>query len=198
MLYTYCKKELNFKRIKTSKLLKVLLGVVIFATLGFTAAINNATDEAFETELETMPYEEKVIIINEIEKEAFSQEALVEELKRLNIRFPHIVLAQSMLETGHFESNVFRANNNLFGMKQARQRCTTARGTNLNHAYYDNWKESVMDYALFQSAYLRDLKTEAQYFSYLDRNYAEAQNYDQAVKNMIDKYDLEQLFNEDI
>lgn len=198
MLYTYCKKELNFKRIKTSKLLKVLLGVVIFATLGFTAAINNATDEAFETELETMPYEEKVIIINEIEKDAFSQEALVEELKRLNIRFPHIVLAQSMLETGHFESNVFRANNNLFGMKQARQRCTTARGTNLNHAYYDNWKESVMDYALFQSAYLRDLKTEAQYFSYLDRNYAEAQNYDQAVKNMIDKYDLEQLFNEDI
>lgn len=198
MLYTYCKKELNFKRIKTSKLLKVLLGVVIFATLGFTAAINNATDEAFETELETMPYEEKVIIINEIEKEAFSQEALVEELKRLNIRFPHIVLAQSMLETGHFESNVFRANNNLFGMKQARQRCTTARGTNLNHAYYDNWKESVMDYALFQSAYLRDLKTEAQYFSYLDRNYAEAQNYDQAVKNMIDKYDLEELFKEDI
>lgn len=198
MLYTYCKKELNFKRIKTSKLLKVLLGVVIFATLGFTAAINNATDEAFETELETMPYEEKVIIINEIEKEAFSQEALVEELKRLNIRFPHIVLAQSMLETGHFESNVFRANNNLFGMKQARQRCTTARGTNLNHAYYDNWKESVMDYALFQSAYLRDLKTEAQYFSYLDRNYAEAQNYDQAVKSMIDKYDLEALFNEDI
>ena len=52
MLYTYCKKELNFKRIKTSKLLKVLLGVVIFATLGFTVAINNATDEAFETELE--------------------------------------------------------------------------------------------------------------------------------------------------
>ena len=198
MLYTYCKKELNFQRIKTSKLLKVLLGVVIFATLGFTVAINNATDEAFETELEEMPYEEKVIIINEIEKEAFSQDALVEELKRLNIRFPHIVLAQSMLETGHFESNVFRANNNLFGMKQARQRCTTARGTNLNHAYYDNWKESVMDYALFQSAYLRDLKTEAQYFSYLDRNYAEAQNYDQAVKNMIDKYDLEQLFNEDI
>lgn len=198
MLYTYCKKDLNFKRIKTSKLLKVLLGVVIFATLGFTAAINNATDEAFETELETMPYEEKVIIINEIEKEAFSQEALVEELKRLNIRFPHIVLAQSMLETGHFESNVFRANNNLFGMKQARQRCTTARGTNLNHAYYDNWKESVMDYALFQSAYLRDLKTEAQYFSYLDRNYAEAQNYDQAVKNMINKYELEELFKEDI
>jgi uncharacterized FlgJ-related protein len=198
MLYTYCKKELNFKRIKTSKLLKVLLGVVIFATLGFTAAINNAADEAFETELETMPYEEKVIIINEIEKDAFSQDALVEELKRLNIRFPHIVLAQSMLETGHFESNVFRANNNLFGMKQARQRCTTARGTNLNHAYYDNWKESVMDYALFQSAYLRNLKTEAQYFSYLDRNYAEAQNYDQAVKNMIDKYDLEDLFKEDI
>jgi uncharacterized FlgJ-related protein len=198
MLYTYCKKELNYKQIKTSKLVKVLLGLAVFATLGFTLAINNATNTAFETELEEMPYEEKVIIINEIEKDAFSQEALVEELKRLNIKFPHIVLAQAMIESGHFQSNIFMANNNLFGMKQARQRCTTAKGTNLNHAYYDNWKESVMDYALFQSAYLRKLKTEAQYLEYLDRNYAEAQNYDNAVKRMIEAHDLEELFNDDI
>jgi len=198
MLYTYSKKELNFKKIKTSKLLKVLLGLAIFATLGFTLAINNATDTAFETELEGMPYEEKVIIINEIEKDAFSQEALVEELKRLNIKFPHIVLAQAMIESGHFQSNIFMANNNLFGMKQARQRCTTAKGTNLNHAYYDNWKESVMDYALFQSAYLRKLKTEAQYLKYLDRNYAEAQNYDKAINNMIESHNLKDLFKEDI
>lgn len=198
MLYTYCKKELNYKQIKTSKLVKVLLGLAVFATLGFTLAINNATNTAFETELEEMPYEEKVIIINEIEKDAFSQEALVEELKRLNIKFPHIVLAQAMIESGHFQSNIFMANNNLFGMKQARQRCTTAKGTNLNHAYYDNWKESVMDYALFQSAYLRKLKTEAQYLEYLDRNYAEAQDYDSAVKRMIEAHDLEELFNDDI
>jgi len=198
MLYTYCKKELNFKKIKTSKLLKVLLGLAIFATLGFTLAINNATNTAFETELEGMPYEEKVIIINEIEKDAFSQEALVEELKRLNIKFPHIVLAQAMIESGHFQSNIFMANNNLFGMKQARQRCTTAKGTNLNHAYYENWKESVMDYALFQSAYLRKLKTEAQYLKYLDRNYAEAKNYDKAIKNMIESHNLKELFKEDI
>ena len=198
MLYTYSKKELNFKKIKTSKLLKVLLGLAIFATLGFTLAINNATNTAFETELEGMPYEEKVIIINEIEKDAFSQEALVEELKRLNIKFPHIVLAQAMIESGHFQSNIFMANNNLFGMKQARQRCTTAKGTNLNHAYYENWKESVMDYALFQSAYLRKLKTEAQYLKYLDRNYAEAQSYDKAIKNMIESHKLKELFDEDI
>jgi len=175
-----------------------LLGLAIFATLGFTLAINNATDTAFETELEGMPYEEKIIIINEIERDAFSQEALVEELKRLNIKFPHIVLAQAMIESGHFQSNIFMANNNLFGMKQARQRCTTAKGTNLNHAYYDNWKESVMDYALFQSAYLRKLKTEAQYLKYLDRNYAEAQNYDKAVNNMIESHNLKDLFKEDI
>ena len=198
MLYTYCKKSLNFKKIKTSKLLKVTLGLAILATLGFTVAINNASDTAFETELQEMPYEEKVIIINEIEKDAFSQEALVEELKRLNVKFPHIVLAQAMIESGHFQSNIFIANNNLFGMKQARQRCTTAKGTNLNHAYYENWKESVMDYALFQSAYLRKLKTEAQYLEYLDRNYAEAQNYDNAVKRMMESHNLKELFEEDI
>ena len=42
---------------------------------------------------------------------AFSQDALVKELKRLNIRFPHIVLAQSILETGYWESRIYQENN---------------------------------------------------------------------------------------
>ena len=43
-----------------------------------------------------------------------------------------------------------------------------------------------------------NLKTEAQYLEYLDRNYAEAQNYDNAVKRMMESHNLKELFEEDI
>ena len=54
-------------------------------------------------------------------------------------------------------------------MKQARARATTAKGTQLGHAYYDDWKESVTDYALYQAAYLNKLRTEKKYLNYLER-----------------------------
>ena len=142
-----------------------------------------------------MHFEEQVIIVNQRINNDFSKKALAEELKRLNVKYPHIVMAQAMIESGHFQSNIFRSNHNLFGMKEARQRVTTARGTNLNHAYYENWKESVIDYAMFQAAYLKDLKTEAAYLLYLDANYAEAQGYDSAVKKMVEREKLKELFN---
>jgi uncharacterized FlgJ-related protein len=194
MYYTYCKKRLTFNKVKPTKIFKVILGVSVLFLITFSAIYSIAKTDALETKIVNMPTEEKVIIINSIEADLFDQGALVKEIKRLNIRYPHIVLAQSMIESGHFESNIFRANHNLFGMKQARQRATTALGTNLNHAYYNNWRESVMDYALFQSAYLRDLKTEKSYLLYLDKNYAMAPNYDKAVVTMVEKYNLKDLF----
>ena len=124
----------------------------------------------------------------------FSQDNLVKELKRLNVRFPHIVLAQSILETGHWESRIYQENNNLFGMKQARARATTAKGTQLGHAYYDDWKESVTDYALYQAAYLNKLRTEKKYLNYLDKNYAEAKNYDKNLITIIERENLKELF----
>lgn len=194
MYYTYCKKQLMFTKVKTNKILKALLVVCLVTLISSTTLYHSAKADAMDTIIVNMPTEDKVIIINSIEADLFNKEALVEELTRLNIRYPHIVLAQAMIESGHFESNIFRANNNLFGMKQARQRATTALGTELGHAYYNNWRESVMDYALFQSAYLRDLKTEASYLLYLDKNYAMAPNYDKAVSAMIIKHDLKDLF----
>ena len=194
MLYTYCRKTLMYNRISLMKMFKtaiVVLGAFI-AVLYATYQIAHV--RAVENTLNEIEFEDQVIIVNHKINNDFSKEALAEELKRLNIKYPHIVMAQAIIESGHFESNIFRSNHNLFGMKEARQRVTTARGTNLNHAYYDNWKESVLDYAMFQAAYLRDLKTEAAYLLYLDRNYAMAPNYDVAVKNVIINEGLKELF----
>ena len=45
----------------------------------------------------------------------FSEKALIELLKDCNMKYPHIVLAQAKVESGHFKSRIFRQNNNLFG-----------------------------------------------------------------------------------
>ena len=79
-------------------------------------------------------------------------------------------------------------------MKQARARSTTAVGTQLGHAYYDNWKQSVMDYALFQNAYMNKLRKQKQYLNYLDKNYAEAENYDKVLLQVIERERLKELF----
>ncbi len=83
-------------------------------------------------------HEKELLVISlEAEKNKFSKEKMVEELKRLNVRFPHIVMAQSIIETGNFNSRIFRENHNLFGMKQATVRINTAVGTQHGHAYYE-------------------------------------------------------------
>lgn len=195
MLYTYCKRSLVFNRIKPSKIIKLFFIVIAIFTSAIYLTYGYARCRVLAQSIDEMQFEEQVIIVNQRINSDFSKDALAEELKRLNVKYPHIVMAQAMIESGHFQSNIFRSNHNLFGMKEARQRVTTARGTNLNHAYYENWKESVIDYAMFQAAYLKDLKTEEAYLLYLNANYAEAQNYDSDVKKMIEREKLKELFN---
>ena len=140
-------------------------------------------------------YEKELLILDlQQEKNKFTQEKLIEELKRLNVKFPHIVMAQSIIETGHWKSKVFKENHNLFGMKQANIRINTAKGTNLNHAYYENWQESIYDYAFYQCRYMGAADTEEEYFIALGASYAEAGHYVQALKQVIEKEHLRELF----
>ena len=193
MLYTYCKESLSFKKVTPTRKLGgivLLIGVIGYTVL--TSMVSNAHQEGFKEAL-SEPIETELLVLDSPE-DTFSQEALVEEIKKLNIRFPHIVLAQSILETGYWESRIYQENHNLFGMKQARARATTANGTQLGHAYYDDWKESVTDYALYQAAYLNKIRKENQYLRYLDKNYAEAKDYDKKLEAIIERENLKELF----
>lgn len=192
MFYLYDKKNLSFEKVSYKKLIFPIIFLSALILMSFKVYINGAREEGYNEAL-NQPIEAATFAI-EAEEDAFSQEALVKELKRLNVRFPEIILAQSILETGHFSSRIFRENNNLFGMKQARARSTTAVGTQLNHAYYDSWKESVIDYALFQNAYMNKIRKEKQYLHYLNKNYAEAKNYDKTLLEIIEREKLRELF----
>ena len=193
MLYTYCKDTLSFRKVKPKQKHGIIIGLVfLLGYITLTSMVSNAKQAGFKEAL-GIPIESTVVILED-DSVKFSQDNLVKELKRLNVRFPHIVLAQSILETGHWESRIYQENNNLFGMKQARARATTAKGTQLGHAYYDDWKESVTDYALYQAAYLNKLRTEKKYLNYLDKNYAEAKNYDKNLMIIIERENLKELF----
>jgi len=124
----------------------------------------------------------------------FSREALVEALLEFGVEYPHIAMAQSIVETGHFKSVIFNENNNLFGMKLARRRETVATGENRGHAVYEHWRESVRDYKLWQeyvkSVKPKHFKSEEAYFRYLSAVYAKNKRYVKVVKRVIKREGL--------
>jgi hypothetical protein len=138
--------------------------------------------------IEALSLEEKLIILREAN--TFSEQKLIESIKELNFKFPHIVLAQAKLESSNFSSPIFLENNNLFGMKEAKVRANLAIGTKRSHAFYKNWKDSLLDYALYYSTYLSKIRTESEYFEYLNQSYAQDPNYVVKLKNIIRKQNL--------
>lgn len=172
----YYDNSLNLK--KAGK--RVMLYVSVSSILGTGFGMYLTNNKASATSREDM-----VLMLNTHDKESFNDKVFIEYLRSINIKFPEIVYAQAVLETGNFKSKIFNTNNNLFGMKEATKRPTLAKGTELEHAYYDNWRESVIDYALYQARYLNSIKTEDQYYEYLEANYAEDPEYLFKIKNIV-------------
>ena len=103
------------------------------------------------------------------------------------------IIAQAILETGWFTSENCKKNNNVFGMKKAYTRMTTADTVIDGYSHYPNWRQSVIDYYLLQSVtesvYPR---SRAAYFSYLDKKYSEVgRSYSNQLKSIIAKLELD-------
>ena len=181
--YKFNKEKLIFEETKISNklLLGLGVGVGLLAVLSFKS--NPITNDKY------LSQEDKIILVREFNE--FSEERLIKKIKELNFKFPHIVLAQAKLESGHFKSTIFLENNNMFGMREAKLRANLAKGTNRAHAYYDSWQDSLLDYALYYSTYLHKIKTEGEYFEYLKQNYAEDPSYVQRLKQIIKKKEIE-------
>jgi flagellum-specific peptidoglycan hydrolase FlgJ len=179
MIYKFNNKTLKYDNV-TRKAILVICGILLTTSLVTVMFIvTRVNDVRFITQ------ETKQIIIKQ--EQEFTPEKLKAYILELNIRFPHIVYAQALLESGEFKSHIFKENNNFFGMKQAKQRPTTNKGTENGHAYFVNWRDCVVDYAFYQAAYLNDLRSESEYFAYLGQNYAEDPGYVGKLKKIIEK-----------
>lgn len=104
------------------------------------------------------------------------QDSVKHYIDSLNISHPTIVLKQAKIESGNFNSFVFIQNNNMFGMRLAKTRPTVAIGERYGYAIYENWQQSVVDYALLQAWSYRQLSRN-EYLNKLGRSYAEDPNY---------------------
>ena len=183
MIYFYDKQNLQFKKINRKKLGITLLG--IFALLAFSTSIT----PGIQSNKETITIVEHDTVFTQ----QFSEENLIRYMKELNIKYPHIVLAQARIESGTYTSNIFKENHNLFGMKKSYQRASTATGIHRGHAEYAHWTHSVIDYALWQNKYLSRARTESEYYEYLGKHYAEADHYIASLKAKVKNEKLEDL-----
>lgn len=100
------------------------------------------------------------------------EENLMNELKAQDVKFPEIVAAQALLETGHFKSYSCTNRNNLFGLRKR-------DGTYMS---FEHWTECVAAY----KKYIQKWQTPPKdYYVYLDKlGYAEDKSYIQKLKQL--------------
>lgn len=182
MLYTYNRKKIQW----TNVFHKIIISYITVLCLTALLTYEYGYDHGYTYGLDSLSEEQRIMILNKTDK--FSEDKLKQYLLDLNVKFPHIVFAQAKLESGNFQSNIFRENNNIFGMKVAKSRVTTNVGTDNGHAKYENWRQSVLDYAFYQASFLSDLRTEDEYYNYLDKNYAEVPDYAKRVKSIANQF----------
>lgn len=189
MIYRYNKDNLTYEKV-IGVYGVTLITISVLSVIGLVGTSFNGVDTVKDIDEET-----RAIVIREAKNE-FSFNMLKTYIVDLNIRYPYIVLAQAQLETGGFTSPIYKENHNLFGLKEAKSRPTTSLGTDSNHAYYDNWRESVLDYAFLQATYMRSIKSEDEYYQYLGQYYAEDENYVPKLKDIVVKMKLKEFVKE--
>jgi uncharacterized FlgJ-related protein len=181
-IYQYCNKALTYKPVSKKYLIYIIGILAIAFTAGFTSNMG-------EKEKPQLSQEEVVLIINKNINSSFQPNQLYDYLKELNVKFPEIVFAQAVLETGNFTSKLYRENHNCFGMKLSSRRPTTTHEQDNGHALYENWRASVLDYAFYQTAYLNDLKTKDEYMAFIESNYSETPGYTDRLKDIVNNID---------
>jgi len=177
MLYKYNKEKLQYQKIQIKT---YILSIFIIFCIGMSIGIS---PRVF-TVIEKIP-----VIIQEKEKEPMNPDRIRDYITEMNFKFGDIVFAQCILESGNFQSQIFKQNKNIFGMKASQSRTTTNLGTQLGHAYYSDYESSIIDRALWEEAFTRNL-TREQYLMLLDKIYAEDEQYSKKLLKIIKDYNL--------
>jgi uncharacterized FlgJ-related protein len=179
MLYYFDKDKLKFRVARKTIITTIALPIILATASVVTISAqkdNEVTEKKNKNLIDIRHIEREQAIVMLNVSDAFTEEKLKDYILELNIKFPDIAFAQARYESGNWGENpgarIFKSNNNIFGMKEAVKRPTTCRGTQRGHAFYDHWRMSVMDYAMWQHAYTKPLNTRKSYIAYLKKNYA--------------------------
>lgn len=107
-----------------------------------------------------------------------TRKLVLRELRKLGVKHPRIVLAQSMLETGHYKSSLTRTHNNLFGFR-----------TSNGYLRFKNWKESCAYYKRWQDRHYNPSNHNSYYGFLRWIGYAEDPEYTTKLKTIANASD---------
>ena len=138
----------------------------------FIQALNRQV-ESFNDRLAEIAGKNSPIYNNEKAKPTeLTIENLYAALKKHGIKYPKIVLAQAILETGRFRSRVCNENNNLFGLRHSN-----------GYYVFDHWEESVIAYKNKVQYKHRDNEN---YYAFLRRiGYSTSKDYVRRVREIV-------------
>lgn len=147
----------------------VCLGMFQFSNKYSKKEIEDKVIELSNIEIDNIP-----VFLNSNTPELHIQDAL----DYYEIKHSDIVLAQAILETGHFKSKVCKEYNNLFGLYNSRKK---------DYYKFNHWSESVVAYKDYIQ---RRYKPPGDYYKFLQRiNYAEDPAYITKIKNIVKQND---------
>jgi hypothetical protein len=160
--------------------------IVLFILVGLLS-VNELTSPAFPyINQRTIFLVKKQTFEKAIYMRSLTSELLLDALYYSEIIMPEIVYKQAQIESGNFTSQLFRDGNNLFGMKLAHRRQTTAIGQIYHHAKYSHWYDSIKDYKYLQDFYLQRGHKLNNYYLFLeDIGYAQDKNYIKKLKSVL-------------
>ena len=114
----------------------------------------------------------------QLKDRACTKENVYLAIRQIGINFPDLVFSQTMLESAELKSKLSVSNNNIFGMRLAKKRPTTAVGERNGYAVYLDWYSCLLDYYEYQKYVLKERAvSKAKYLSMLGRRYAEDKHY---------------------
>jgi len=106
-----------------------------------------------------------------VDSSKLNKELLVNYILKQDIKHPEIAYSIAIGESG-ICSSLFKANNNLFGMKHPGVRPTKSLGRKNGFAHFESWQHSVQDYKLYLEFVGGHEMSKTEYLSHLDNNYA--------------------------
>lgn len=159
--------------------MKVTLMFVVIATVVASLMSSGKSDKKIV--VKKPPIEDTTEVIT-IDSSKLNRELLVSYILEKNISHPEIAYAIVRQES-NMCSDLFKSNNNLFGMRHPGVRPSKSLGSKKGFAHFEKWQHSVEDYKLYLEFVNGHTMNRKQYLSHLDRNYAHV-----GYSNHLDKY----------
>jgi uncharacterized FlgJ-related protein len=108
-------------------------------------------------------------------------------LEQIGMPHPHVAYSIAKHES-HFSSNLFRSNNNLFGMRNPKRRPTLSIQKGDGWAKFQHWTHSVDDFMLYMKFTGTYELTESQFLSRIDSKYANRSGYSKTLRRYFSEY----------